>query len=608
MNILFYLYIIDLISICDGDEMGTIINHVSKTKKLGEVLIDAGLLNPTNLEKALSEAKKRNMRLGNALISLGIISEDKMLDALSSQLSLRKIDLSKTIVDPAIGKLVPERLARQFKMVPVTMVGDVLTVALSDPLNVFALDALKRDVNANIEIALSNERDILKAIDYVWTAKEVSKAAAGQTVVSADAFNFGAVGGRQAMPEAVQSASFASAASGAAQKDDSVNDVNIIKLVNFIIFSGAKSRASDIHIEPLEDEIIVRERIDGELVKVKEIPIQLLNSIIARIKIMANMDIAEKRNPQDSRFDINIGEKNLDVRVSVVPTINGEKVVFRLLDKSSKVAKVSESSIDKNDKDKILKIIYKKYGLFLISGPTGSGKTTTAYSVISELNDIRKNIITVEDPVEYKMRYVNQIEVNQKGGVGFAEALRAVLRQDPDIILVGEIRDEETARIAIQAALTGHFVVSTIHTQDASSAVSRLIDMGIEPFLISSSVAGIIGQRLIKKLCDNCKKPYTPEPELLKELGINPAANYTFYKETGCDLCRDTGFHGRLSIQEILVPTRNIQKLIIEKADSTQIRSQAIKEGFIPLRTAGLKKLMEGVTTLEEVLQATQDV
>ena len=578
--------------------MGTIINHVSKTKKLGEILIDAGLLNPTNLENALSEAKKRNIRLGSALISLGIISEDKMLDALSSQLSLRKIDLSKTIVDPAIGKLVPERLAKQFKMVPVTMVGDVLTVALSDPLNVFALDALKRDVNANIEIALSNERDILKAIDYVWTAKEVSKAAAGQSVVSADAFNFGAD----------KSTSFASAASANAQKDDSVNDVNIIKLVNLIIFSGAKNRASDIHIEPLEDIIIVRERIDGELIKVKEIPLQLLNPVIARIKIMANMDIAEKRNPQDSRFDINVGEKNLDVRVSVVPTINGEKVVFRLLDKSSKVAKISESSLDKNDRDKILKIIYKKYGLFLISGPTGSGKTTTAYSVISELNNIRKNIITVEDPVEYKMRYVNQIEVNQKGGIGFADALRAVLRQDPDIILVGEIRDEETARIAIQAALTGHFVVSTIHTQDASSAVSRLIDMGIEPFLVSSSIAGIVGQRLIKKLCDSCKKPYTPEPELLKELGINPAGNYTFYKETGCDLCRDTGFHGRLSIQEILVPTKNIQKLIIEKADSVQIRSQAIKEGFIPLRIAGLKKLMEGFTTLEEVLQATQDI
>ncbi|MGC8554310.1 MAG: GspE/PulE family protein [Candidatus Acidulodesulfobacterium sp.] len=589
--------------------MGTIINHAAKTKKLGEVLIDAGLLNPTNLENALAEAKKRNIRLGNALVSLGILSEDKILDALSSQLSLRKIDLSKTIVDPAIGKLLPERLARQFKMVPVTMVGDVLTVALSDPLNVFALDALKRDVNANIEVALSNEKDILRAIDYVWTAKEVSKAAAGQTVVASDAFNFGAGGGRQNVPEGGQQGSFASPASaGTAQKGESADDVNIIKLVNLIIFSGAKNRASDIHIEPLEDEIIVRERIDGDLIKTKEMPIQLLNSIIARIKIMANMDIAEKRNPQDSRFDINVGEKNLDVRVSVVPTINGEKVVFRLLDKSSKVAKVSESSMDKNDKEKILKIIYKKYGLFLISGPTGSGKTTAAYSVISELNNINKNIITVEDPVEYKMRYVNQIEVNQKGGIGFADALRAVLRQDPDIILVGEIRDEETARIAIQAALTGHFVVSTIHTQDASSAVSRLIDMGIEPFLVSSSIAGIIGQRLIKKLCDSCKKPYTPEPELLKELGINPAGKYTFYKETGCDLCSDTGFHGRLSIQEILVPTKNIQKLIIEKADSTQIRSQAIKEGFIPLRIAGLKKLIEGVTTLEEVLQATQDI
>jgi type II secretory ATPase GspE/PulE/Tfp pilus assembly ATPase PilB-like protein len=384
--------------------------------------------------------------------------------------------------------------------------------------------------------------------------------------------------------------------------------MNIIKLVNDIIFSASKNRASDIHIEPLTDGMIVRERIDGELIESKRIPPQFLNPVIARIKIMANMDIAEKRNPQDSRFDINIGEKNIDVRVSVIPTINGEKAVFRLLDKSSKVSKVSELPMDKNDKEKILKIIYKKYGLFLITGPTGSGKTTTAYSMVAELNSINKNIVTVEDPVEYKIRYINQIEVNQKGGVGFPDALRAVLRQDPDIILVGEIRDEETARIAIQAALTGHFVISTLHTQDASSAISRLTDMGIEPFLISSSIAGIVGQRLVKKLCDSCKQAYAPEPELLKELGLPAGANFKFYRETGCDLCRGTGFHGRLSIQEILVPTRGVQKLVIEKADAAQIRSAAIKDGFVPLRMAGIKKVIEGVTTLEEVLQATQDI
>ncbi|MDA8402189.1 MAG: GspE/PulE family protein, partial [Deltaproteobacteria bacterium] len=333
-----------------------------------------------------------------------------------------------------------------------------------------------------------------------------------------------------------------------------------------------------------------------------------LNPVIARIKIMANMDIAEKRNPQDSRFDINVGEKNLDVRVSVIPTINGEKAVFRLLDKTFKVNKVSELLIDKSDKEKILKIIYKKYGLFLITGPTGSGKTTTAYSMIAELNSINKNIITVEDPVEYKIRYINQIEANQKGGMGFPDALRAVLRQDPDIILVGEIRDEETARITIQGALTGHFVISTLHTQDSSSSISRLVDMGIEPFLISSSIAGIIGQRLVKRLCDSCKQAYAPESELLKELGLPAGVNFKFYKETGCDLCRNTGFNGRLNIQEILMPSRSVQKLIIEKADAAQIRNAAIKDGFVPLRMAGLKKVIEGVTTLEEVLQATQDI
>jgi type IV pilus assembly protein PilB len=585
--------------------MGVIINNLSKTKKLGEILIDAGLLNATQLETALTEGKKRNLRLGSALTALGILSEDNILDALSSQIGLKKIDLSKLIIDPAVGRLISEGLSRQFKMVGISLADGILTVALSDPLNVFATDALKRNINYNIDIVLAKEHDISKSIDFVWTAKDLSKAASYQNVVPTDNKNFTGLAARQAGAADFSSSPSASAAVKEVMQSE---DVNIIKLVNDIIFSASKSRASDIHIEPLSDEMIVRERIDGELTEARRIPFQFLNPVIARIKIMANMDIAEKRNPQDSRFDINAGEKNLDVRVSVVPTINGEKAVFRLLDKTSKVNKVSELPLDKNDKEKILKIIYRKYGLFLITGPTGSGKTTTAYSMIAELNSINKNIITVEDPVEYKIRYINQIEANQKGGMGFPDALRAVLRQDPDIILVGEIRDEETARIAIQAALTGHFVISTLHTQDSSSAISRLADMGIEPFLISSSIAGIIGQRLVKRLCDSCKEAYAPEQELLKELGLPAGVNFKFYEEKGCDLCRGTGFHGRISIQEILTPSRNVQKLIIEKADAAQIRNAAIKEGFVPLRMAGLKKVIEGVTTLEEVLQATQDI
>ena len=583
--------------------MGVIINNLSKTKKLGEILVDAGLLNPTQLETALAEGKKRNLRLGSALTALGILSEGNILDALSSQIGLKKIDLSKIIIDPAVGKLISEGLSRQFKMAAISLSDGILTVALSDPLNVFATDALKRHINYNIDIVLAKEHDISKAIDFAWTAKDISKAASYEKVVPTDNKNFQGLASAQ-----TGAAAFSPSVSAAVKEVLQSEDVNIIKLVNDIIYSASKNRASDIHIEPLSDEMIVRERIDGELMEARRIPFQFLNPVIARIKIMANMDIAEKRNPQDSRFDINIGEKNLDVRVSVVPTINGEKAVFRLLDKTSKVNKISELPIDKSDKEKILKIIYKKYGLFLITGPTGSGKTTTAYSMIAELNSINKNIITVEDPVEYKIRYINQIEANQKGGMGFPDALRAVLRQDPDIILVGEIRDEETARIAIQAALTGHFVISTLHTQDSSSAISRLVDMGIEPFLISSSIAGIIGQRLVKHLCGGCKQSYVPEPELLKELGLPAGVNFKFYKETGCDLCRGTGYYGRLEIQEILVPSRNVQKLIIEKADAAQIRNAAIKDGFVPLRMAGLKKVIEGITTLEEVLQATQDI
>ncbi len=588
--------------------MGIIINNLSKTKKLGEILLDAGLLNPTQLETALTEGKKRNLRLGSALTALGILSEDNILDALSSQIGLKKIDLSKLIIDPTAGRLISEGLSRQFKMVGISLADGILTVALSDPLNVFAADALKRHIDYNIDIVLAKEHDISKAIDFVWTAKDISKAASHQNVVPTDNKNFTGLAAGQTGAAGFPGFPHSPSASAAVKEVLQSEDVNIIKLVNDIIFSASKNRASDIHIEPLSDEMIVRERIDGELIEARRIPLQFLNPVIARIKIMANMDIAEKRNPQDSRFDINAGEKNLDVRVSVVPTINGEKAVFRLLDKASKVNKVSELPIDKNDKEKILKIIYRKYGLFLITGPTGSGKTTAAYSMIAELNSINKNIITVEDPVEYKIRYINQIEANKKGGMGFPDALRAVLRQDPDIILVGEIRDEESARIAIQASLTGHFVISTLHTQDSSSSISRLADMGIEPFLISSSIVGIIGQRLVKRLCDRCKQAYVPEPALLKELGLPAGVNFKFYEEKGCDLCMGTGFRGRINIQEILTLSRNVQKLIIEKADAAQIRNAAIKDGFIPLRMAGLKKVIEGVTTLEEVLQATQDI
>ncbi len=590
--------------------MGLLISNLSKTKKLGEILLDAKLLNKAQLEAALTEANKRNLRLGAALISLGILSEDDILDALSSQLSIKKIDLSKIIIDPAVGKIIQEGLSRQFKMVGISLSNGILTVALSDPLNVFATDSLKRHIDYNIEIVLAKEYEIIRAIDFVYTAKDISKASFGENVAPRDNVSF--ISNNFKAPGAAaeqQQSSISQTSSTTVKEILESEDINIINLVNNIIFSASKNRASDIHIEPLTDEIIVRERVDGDLFEANRIPFQFLSPIIARIKIMANMDIAEKRNPQDSRFEINVGDKNLDVRVSIVPMINGEKAVLRLLDKSSKISKISDLPLDKDKKDNILKIIYKKYGLFLITGPTGSGKTTTAYSVITELNSLNRNIITVEDPVEYKIKYVNQIEANLRGGVSFTDALRAVLRQDPDIILVGEIRDEETARISIQAALTGHFVVSTLHTQDAANAISRLLDMKIEPFLVSSSLAGIVGQRLVKKLCDKCKKPYTPEPALLKELELSSNITYTFYKETGCDLCRETGFYGRISILELLMPTRNVQKLIVERADSAQIRSEAIiKEGFIPLRTAGLEKVIDGTTTLEEVLQATQDI
>jgi type IV pilus assembly protein PilB len=585
-----------------------ILNNLLKSKKLGEILVASGLLNPTQLEYALAEAKKRNIRLGTAIISLNILSEDEIINALSQQLSIKKIDLSKIAIDPAIGKILPEALAKQFKMVAISLSKNVLTVVLSDPLNVFAGDALKKAVNTDIEIAVAREQEILRAIEFVYSAKDIIKAGNSEYI----ALNLNMESqksGTAAAASSVSSVFNAPAGNEINKEIIESEDINIIKLVNELIVSASVNKASDIHIEPLEDEILIRERIDGELFETKKLPKQFMNPLIARIKIISNMDIAEKRNAQDSRFNIILSGKELDIRVSILPTINGEKAVLRILDKSSRINKISESSyIDNITKDKLLKLINKKYGLFLLTGPTGSGKTTTAYSILSELNKINKNLVTVENPVEYKIKYINQVEANLKGGMSFANILRSVLRQDPDIIFVGEIRDIETAKIAIQASLTGHFVISTIHTQDASSTISRLMDMEIEPFLIASAVVGVVGQRLLKKLCDKCKEPYEPDVKLIKELDLPENKTVYFYKENGCPECRGTGFKGRIPIYELLVPDNKIQKLILEKADASLIRSTAVKNGFTTLRKCGIIKALEGLTTIEEVLQATQDI
>jgi type IV pilus assembly protein PilB len=573
-----------------------ILNDLLKSKKLGKILVDSKLLNTSQLEAGLLEAKKKNMRLGAALINLDILSEDHILDALSSQLNIKKINLSKIAIDPAVGKIIPEHLSRQFKMIAINLYNNILTVALSDPLNVFATDALKKLTDYNIDIVLAKEYEILRAIDFVYTAKDISKYKPSENIDVNITENQNEP---YITPEAKKEIT---------QDILESEDINIIKLVNDIIFSAIKNRASDIHIEPLEDEILVRERIDGELYEFKRIPKQFLNPVIARIKIMSNLDISQKRVAQDSRFDINSDGRDFDIRVSTLPVINGEKIVLRILDKTTKILKISEINIENHEKESILKMIHKKYGLLLITGPTGSGKTTTAYSILSELNTVNKNIITVENPVEYKIKYINQIEANLRGGILFADALRSVLRQDPDIIFVGEIRDVETAKVAIQASLTGHFVVSTLHTQDAASTISRLIDMGIEPFLLSSSLIGVIGQRLLKKLCDKCKEPYTPEISLIKELGLNENANIKFFKAKGCRHCRETGFYGRFSIYELLTPDITLQKLMLQKPDASVIRRTAIENGFNTLRKIGIKKALEGLTTIEEVLQATQDI
>lgn len=591
-----------------------------KTQKLGDILIQEHKIDARQLEFALAESKKSNIRLGEAIINLRFLSEDEILDALSVQFNIRKVSLSKIALDPTvISHIIPENAARKFKIVPLGLSDNMLTIALSDPLNIAATDMLEKFAEKKgyeIEIVLAKEFEINKTIDYVYLAKSAPISTVEIDVTSSRPFSYDSDGGvGDTESRNVQFYSFAKPLSQEdyeSQKnanEQQIPDSNIIEIVNNIIITAVKNRASDIHVEPLKEHLIVRERIDGELFETNRFSISILNAVISRIKIMANMDIAERRIPQDSRIDMTIEDKELDMRISVIPTVKGEKAVFRILDKASKMFKISEQSTDPKYKSDVLKLIHKKYGLFLITGPTGSGKTTTAYSVINELNTPNKNIITVEDPVEYIVEYLNQIEVNRKGGVSFPGALRSVLRQDPDIILVGEIRDEETARIAVQAALTGHFVISTLHTQDASNTISRLVDMGIEPFLLSSAITGIIGQRLIKKLCDNCKKPYKPDSQVIADLGLPVDEDYTFYKEEGCMMCNKTGFHGRIGIMELLIPSDNIKRLIMERADAGQIRNSAIiEDGFLTLRRVGLKEVIKGVTTLEEVLTATQDI
>jgi type IV pilus assembly protein PilB len=508
-------------------------------------------------------------------------------------LDIPPINLMKVRVPEYIGETVPKELCRTHKLAPIAKLGNKLFVAMADPLNVLALDDLRQRTKMDIIPMIATERavnDALSGVHHSSSAMEDVMKEAEQTSEAEV----------QEVKENRQEIDLDQMAADS-------EDAPVIKIVNLILVQALKEKASDIHIEPFEKQLKLRYRVDGNLVEASSPPKALQLPIASRLKILAGLDIAERRLPQDGRFRIRVSGKEVDLRVSILPTVNGEKIVIRLLDKSSLSASIEQLGMDPETLTVFRKAVDAPHGMILVTGPTGSGKTTTLYSVLAELNNPEYNLVTVEDPVEYQVGGVNQVAVKSDIGLTFAEALRSILRQDPDIVMIGEIRDNETADIAVKAALTGHQVLSTLHTNDAAGAISRLDDMGIEPFLISSSVILTCAQRLVRRICPNCKEEFAPEPELLQQLGIEEQEGVAFYRGMGCDRCKRRGYAGRAAVIEVLPVSESIRRLIVKRASASIIKNQAITEGMKTLRAVGIDKAREGITTLEEVLRMTAE-
>lgn len=557
-------------------------------KSLGESLIEEGIITAEQLKQAQTEEKRSGLRLRQVLVKMGFIAEEDLVSFLSTKLGLPRIELGNYLIEPKIIELIPETLARKYELIPVLKIGNRLTCAMVDPWNVFALDEVRMKTNLIIEPAVATEAEIKKALDEHYGAKGTME----EVIKSIDEEKLGFEEGKEVDLKKLE---------------DVVEEPVVIKLVNLIIMKAIKEGASDIHIEPEEEVLKTRFRVDGMLHEISSPPKHLQSAIISRLKIMANLDIAERRVPQDGRFNIKMEGKQIDVRVSCMPAIYGENVVLRLLDVSSALLGLKDLGFSKEVLEKYQKLIIRAHGIILVTGPTGSGKTTTLYASLDKINTVEKNIITIEDPVEYRLEGIRQIQINPKVNLTFASGLRSMLRQDPDVIMVGEIRDFETAEIAIQAALTGHLVFSTLHTNDAAGAITRLIDMKAEPFLVSSSAIGVLAQRLVRKICLGCKEKYTPTKEALEDIGLSQDEKIDFYRGKGCPKCMNTGYKGRIAIFELMVLDDSIRNLIIAKTPAEEIRKQAIASGMVTLMDNGIRKIKEGLTTVEEVLRVTQE-
>lgn len=562
-----------------------------KRKRLGDLLIENDLISPEQLELALDKQKGTGKRLGQILVELGFLSEDDMISFLGKQWNIPYVKLSNYLIDTEILKLIPEEVARKYTCIPLYKQAGSLVTAMADPLDIFAIDDIQKKIDMNIEAVVGTRNDIISAIDQYYGSGSEMK----ELISEIDSSYSTSLEAKKTTGKIV-----------VLEEDN--EEAPVIKLVNMILMQAIKDGASDIHIEPDDDMLRIRLRIDGILYEIPAPPRHLQGPILSRLKVMAKLDIAERRVPQDGRFQVDMNDKIIDFRVSTFPTIYGENIVMRILDSSNLVVNMNELGFTPKDQNRFIDVLGSAYGIILVTGPTGSGKTTTLYTSLKFLNSIDKNIITVEDPVEYRLPLIRQTQVNPEANFTFAVGLRAILRQDPDIIMVGEVRDRETAEIAIESALTGHLVLSSLHTNDCVGAITRLLNMNIESFLIGSSVVGVVAQRLVRRICSNCKAPYEANDTVKEKIGFPLDKKLILYKGQGCSKCKMSGYKGRAAIFELMTISEELKELIIEQAPISKISKAAKRDGMKTLVEDGLIKAVKGITTLDEVFRVAHSI
>ena len=569
---------------------------VEEKKSFGDFLVGLGAITADQLKKVYQEQKRGGERLEQTIVRLGYVKEELALQCLGDYFNLPFVDLDTYLIDEKVVNIIPEEMARRHTLIPLFKIGNTLTVAMTNPLNLLALDEVRNKVKTDVEIAISTEKKIKKAIDQHY---------GGTATILEDTLQQFVKG--KAVGQSPESQDYRKTYDliGKDLPAGPMEDASAGRMLDLVMIQAIRDRASDIHFEPDEKALRVRFRIDGFLYESLTLPKQIHPALTSRIKILAEMDIAETRLPQDGNFNIKLEKRSFEIRVSTFPMIYGENVVLRVLDQTSTLFKLDDLGFSKEVLDRFKQLIRRPNGIILVTGPTGSGKTTTLYALLNMINSKEKNIITIEDPVEYRLALIRQTQINPKAGITFATGLRSILRQDPDIIMIGEIRDLETSEIAMQSALTGHLVLSTLHTNDAPEAITRLVDIGVEPYLISSSVIGVLAQRLVRTICPDCKVSYQTDPKVMGDLGEDVSKSkesLTLYRGKGCKNCKQSGYRGRMGIFELLLVNEEIKKLISERASTQVIREVAKKmAGLVPLRRDGLKKVLEGITTLDEV-------